>query len=145
MPLNSLSVGRDTTVNLFDPNAGGVVTIKNITQFEAKPVNISLKSKGMNGIVIQATEPDGWTGSFAIDRYGANVDRLFALLENNYYSGLNIQSQTITQTIQEADGTISQYRYIGVALVYTEAGQWANGKQVSQKVDWHASKRVLVA
>jgi len=145
MPLNSLSVGRDCTVQVFDPNAGGVVTLKNITAFEAKPTTIQLKSKGLNGIVIHATEPDGWSGSFMIDRNGANVDRLFALLEANYYNGINIQSQTITETIQEADGTISQYQFIGVALTYSEAGQWTNGKQVSQKIDWNASQRILKA
>lgn len=145
MPLNSLSVGRDCTVNVFDPTANGVVTIKNVTQFEAKPTNIQLKSKSLNGVVINATEPDGWAGSFMIDRVSANVDRLFALLETNYYAGINIQPQTITQTIQEADGTISQYRFIGVALNYSESGQWTNGKQVSQKIDWAASKRVLVS
>lgn len=145
MPLNNLSVGRDCTVNLFDPNAGGVVTINNVTQFEAKPTTIQLKSKGLNGIVIHATEPDGWTGSFMVDRNGANVDRLFALLEQNYYAGINIVSQTITQTIQEADTSLSQYRFIGVALVYSEAGVWVNGKQVSQKIDWSASQRILVS
>src|ERR1017187_6489503 len=117
MPLNSLSVGRDTTVQVFDLNAGGIVTLKNITAFEAKPTTIQLKSKGLNGIVVHPTEPDGWSGSFMIDRNGANVDRLFALLEQNYYAGINILSQTITQTIQESDQSISQYQFIGVALV----------------------------
>ena len=145
MPLNQMSVGRDVTVQVFDPNAGGVVSIKNITMFDAKPSTIQIKSKGIDGIVRHATEPDGWSGSFDVDRYGPNVDRLFALLESNYYAGVNIQSQTITQTIQEADGSVSQYRFTGVALVYSDAGSWSNGKQVTQKITWNASQRILVS
>lgn len=145
MPLNSLSVGRDCTVNVFDPNAGGIVTIANITQFDAKPVVVQLKSKGLNGIVVHAVEPDGWAGSLMVDRNGPNIDRWFALLEANYYAGINIQSQTITQTMQEASGLISQYRFIGVAFTYSDAGVWVNGKQVSQSLNWNASQRILVA
>ena len=144
MPLSSLSVGRDTTLQIYDPNAGGIVTLTKITEFESKPDTVKLKSKGLDGIVIHAVEPDGWSGTITVDRMDPNVDRLFGLLESNYYAGINIQNQTITQTVKEADGTYTQYIYAGVALNLDDAGMWSNGKQVTQKLSWCSSKRNVV-
>ena len=61
MPLNSLSVGRDTTIVLNDPNSGGVPNILYVTTFDTKQDNTRLKSKGLDGTVRHAVEPEGWS------------------------------------------------------------------------------------
>jgi hypothetical protein len=144
MPISRLNVGRDNTIDLFDPNTGGIVSFGVITSFDAKQDTTDLKSKGMDGITRHGTEYDGWSGSIGIDRANANVDAFFAALEAAYFSGQNINSQTITQTIQEANGGVSQYRYIGVALKLDDAGNWQNGKFLGQKISWRASRRIRI-
>lgn len=142
MPLNGLSSGRDTTIVLSDPNSGGVPAIAYVTTFDTKQDHTKLKSKGLDGTVRHAVEPEGWSGKIALDRGNNNVDDLFSILEAAYYNGANVLPQTITQTTQEADGTISQWQYTGCAIAYDEAGSWQNGKFISQSVSWCASKRI---
>jgi hypothetical protein len=144
MPLNSLSVGRDTTIVLNDPNSGGVPAVAHVTSFDTKQDHTKLKSKGLDGVVRHAVEPDGWSGKIALDRANPNLDKLFAILETAYYAGTNVLPQTITQTIQEDDGTVTQWQYTGCAIGYDEAGAWQNGKFISQSVSWCASKRTLL-
>jgi len=141
MPLNSINVGRDTTIVMNDPTSGGVPAIAYVTSFDTKQDHTRLKSKGLDGTVRNAVEPEGWSGKIMLDRANPNLDRLFAILENAYYAGLNVQPQTITQTIQESDGTISQWQFVGCAIAYDEAGSWSNGKFISQSVSWCAAKR----
>lgn len=141
MPLTNLSVGRDTTIVLNDPNSGGVPNILYVTSYEAKQDHIKLKSSAMDGTVRHGVIPDGWSGRIMLDRGNQNVDVLFGILENAYYNGNNILPQTITQTIDEADGTITQWQYVGCAISYDEPGTWQNGKYISQTIGWCASKR----
>lgn len=141
MPLNSINVGRDTTIVMNDPTAGGVPAIAYVTSFDTKQDHTRLKSKGLDGTVRNAVEPEGWSGKITLDRANQNLDKLFAILEAAYYNGTNVQPQTITQTIQESDGTITQWQYVGCAIGYDEAGSWANGKFISQSVSWCAAKR----
>ncbi|MGH6821936.1 MAG: hypothetical protein ACREC4_00340 [Methylocella sp.] len=141
MPLNNFSVGRDCTIDVFDPQSGGVIALAIVTSFDAKQDQTRLKSKGLDGLLRHGVEPDGWSGKITLERRGQQVDALFQILENAYYLGQNVQAQTITQTIQENDGSITQWRYSGVALSYDDAGMWSNGKFISQTIGWFATKR----
>lgn len=140
MPLNGLSVGRDTTIVVNDPNSGGVPLIAYVTGFDTKQDHTRLKSKGLDGTVRHAVEPEGWSGKIMLDRANENLDQLFAILENAYYNGSNVQAQTITQTVEEVSG-VTQWQYTGVAIGYDEAGSWTNGKFIGQSVSWCASRR----
>ncbi len=145
MPISGLSVGRDVTLDVFDPNTGGIVSFAVITSFDTKQDTTDLKAKGLDGTVRHGTEYDGWSGSIMLDRQNAIADAFFAFLEAMYYSGQNIQAQSITQTIQEADGSVTQWSFIGLALKLDDAGNWQNGKFVSQKISWRASRRLQIA
>src|SRR5450631_4087699 len=134
MPINSLSVGRDCTIDLYDPNSGGVIAFAVVTSFDAKQHSSGLKSKGLDGTPRFGVEPEGWGGKIMMDRGNSNTDQLIAILEAAYYAGQNIGAQTITQTIQEADGTITQWRYTGVCIALDDHGNWQNGKFISQSV-----------
>lgn len=145
MPSNGIAVGRDTTIVLYDPNSGGVPDIAYVTSFEAKQDSSKLKHKALDGVVKHGVEYDGWSGKIMLDRGNANLDKMQAKLEAAYYSGTNILSMTITQTIDEPDGGITQWQYPGVAITYDEAGSWSNGKFIGQTLSWCASKRILLA
>ncbi len=143
MPINSLSVGRDCTVTLYDPISAGIVTV-NLTSFDAKQEGTMMKSKRLDGHVQFGFEPEGWSGSFMIDRNGPSIDILFDILERAYYAGRNIAAQVINEIIQEPDGTVTQWRFSGVALKYDDAGPWKGSDFIKQKISWSASLRERV-
>ena len=97
MPINGFSVGRDISLDITGPQ--GPLRFNLITGFRSKPDITDQKIKGLDGITRHARFPDGWSGSFNIERQDSAVDDYFAQLEANYYAGLNENPVTITETI----------------------------------------------
>lgn len=143
MPMNGFSVGRD--VSLIIVTASGPLVLSLITGFQSKPDIVDVKSKGLDGITRHVRFPDGWSGSFNIDRQDSTVDDWWSQLEDNYYIGLNEQPATITQTIQEVNGAVTQYRYLQVLLKPDDAGQWAGDSLVRQHLSFVSARRRKVA
>ena len=141
MPVNSFSVGRDFKVDIFDNNSRSILQFSNLTSFDVKQESKSEKSVGLDGINRHMELYEGWSGSFSIDREDNTIDDFFAMLENMYYTGQNIQPAVITETITEPTGNISQYRYEGVVFKYSDAGKRDGNAKVSQKIDFKASRR----
>ncbi len=143
MTLNAFSAGRDVSLDIIGPT--GPIRFNLITAFRSKPDTVDQKIKGIDGITRHARFPDGWTGSFDISRQDSVIDDLFAQLESNYYSGLNEQPMTLTETITERNGSVSQYRYVQMLLKLEDAGEWKGDKTVDQKVSFVASRRLKVS
>ena len=139
MPLNTFSTGRDVTLTVVTPS--GPISFNLITGFHSSPVTGQVKVKGIDGITRHALFPDGWTGGFDIERSDSTVDDYFAQLEDNYYQGQNIGSSTITETITEPNGAVTQYRYLQVLLQLDDAGSWMGDQTVKQKISFMASRR----
>lgn len=139
MPLNTFSTGRDVTLTVVTPS--GPISFNLITAFHSSPVTGQVKVKGIDGITRHALFPDGWTGGFDIERSDSTVDDYFAQLEDNYYQGQNIGSSTITETITEPNGAVTQYRYLQVLLQLDDAGSWMGDQTVKQKISFMASRR----
>jgi hypothetical protein len=140
MPLNGFNTGRDLTLVITDAN--GPVTFGLITKFEAKPHFNDEKVKGLDGIVRFLPQPEYWSGSFDIERQGPQLDKYFAQMEANYFAGQNTLPAMIQETIQEPDGSVSTFRFLGVMLKFEDAGSWAGGQSVKQRVSFVASRRV---
>ena len=143
MPLNTFSTGRDVTLTVVTPS--GPISFNLITGFHSSPVTGQVKVKGIDGITRHALFPDGWTGGFDIERSDSTVDDYFAQLEDNYYQGLNIGSSTITETITEPNGAVTQYRYLQVLLQLDDAGSWMGDQTVKQKISFMAARRKKIA
>lgn len=143
MPLNSYSVGRDLSLDITGPN--GPLSFSQIVGFTSKPDITDKKIKGLDGITRHLRFPDGWSGSFEIERQDSTVDDYFSQLEANYYAGLNELPVTITETIQEVNGSISQYRYLQVLLTLEDAGNYKGDDSVHQKMRFVAARRVKVS
>lgn len=143
MPINSFNVGKDVRLDLVDP-VQGVVSFTLITGFTAKQLTKEQRISGLDGVVRPLILPDGWDGSFEIERSDSLVDDYFAAVEAAYYSGQSIQSATITETITEANGSVSQYRYTGVMLKFDGAGDWKGDNSVKRKVGFVAGRRLKV-
>src|SRR5580700_6297777 len=114
MPVNGFSVGKDVSLSLTNPS--GTFPTVGITSFTAKPMFTDIKSKRLDGQTYFGEIPDGWTGTFKLDRTSPDVDTFFAALEAAYYAGQNTPAGTIQEVILEADGTTTTWQYTGVVL-----------------------------
>ncbi|MFC2248738.1 hypothetical protein ACETRX_03850 [Labrys portucalensis] len=147
MPANTgfgtLTIGKDVSIDVTLPS-GQVLNIDRVTSFDKKQETTSLNSKGMDGIHRFAEIPDGWTGSIGIDRGGHSLDDFFAALEADYYATGTLNNVRITETIEDTDGTVTQFRYDGVAMKFSDAGKSQPDAYVTQQLSWKASKRIKV-
>ena len=142
MPLNNFSVGKDITFSVVTPPA--TLTLTGETDYSVKPMFSKLTHKGLNGISDHAVVPDGWQIDIRFERKDPTVDRYFAQYEADYYNGVNLKNGTILETIQEADGSISQFRYTNVSLELTSAGDWKGDAFIPISVTAMASRRIPV-
>lgn len=136
------NTGRDITVVITGPN--GTVTLSYVTSFDRKQNVTKLKSSCIDGITRHENIPDDWTGSIGLDRAGREVDDLIYALEAGYFAGQKTAKGTITETIQEVDQSISQWRYAPCVFDLSDAGKWAKDSKVEPKLEFSASRRVLV-
>lgn len=144
MAVNGLSVGHDATIILYDNNTKSIIGTANVTDFDEKAEMTEIKSRPLSGKPIYGYIPEGWKGSFTADRTGRAFDDLFATFETIYYSGANVLSLSIARYVNEPDGTVSQYNYLGVAIKPEDMGTWKGDAKVTQKFSWAASTRVKV-
>ena len=141
MPVNNLSIGHDVTVTIFDVVSQSIVSFPARTGFSAEPITKTINSEPLNGPPLFAEAPNGWKGTLDFDRTDPSIDIYFANYEATYYAGANPVSGTITQTIQEKDGSVTQFVFDGVAMKLSQAGQWKAAEKVAMRVDWNASTR----
>ena len=145
MPMNGQSVGRDVSLDLYTSKGILPISAAAITSFTKQPVTTNTASKGIDGVTRYGVFPDGWQGSFDVDRMNGNLDAYWAQIEADFYGGVNILPGTITETIQEPDGSISQYRYTGVMFDFKDAGTVVANQLVKQKLSFMAARRIKVA
>ena len=121
MPLSNssgmnLSIGRDVSVVLTVN--GATIDLGNVTGFEANAVYSKVNVKRLDGKTLHAEIPDGWTGSFTMERANNNADAFFAQTEALWYSAGTLQNGTVTMAVTEADGSTSRYQFTGCALTF---------------------------
>lgn len=143
MPVSGFTIGRDVAIDIVMPQ--GPVRFSLETGFEAKPIQTGIESKGLDGTDRFGTIPSGWQGTLDIDRANVNLDAAFDYLETLYYSGANVPTSTITETITEPSGSLSIWQFVGVAFQYEEHGSFQGDAKVTQKLSWKASRRVRLA
>lgn len=144
MPANGFTVGKDVTLVIVTPS-GPLNLPVTTTGFEARPQYNKVRSVCMDGVNRGFNAPTGWEGSIKLDRSNPVVDDFFAQQEAGYYAGLNTLTGMINETIVEANGSVSQYRYTDVLLSYDEAGNKSGDAKVPQTIGFFASKRLKVA
>lgn len=144
MPTNDFSVGRDVTLDINDP-VRGVLRFPLRTSFEAQPQFVKLQSKALDGVPRFADIPDGHRLSFAFDRATPELTDYFVQKEENYFNGVVDPLLTITETIRERDGGVTQYRYSGVSLSLENAGSWKGDAITTQSLEARASRKRKVS
>ena len=144
MPSGPFNIGKDVTLDVV--TSQGILPLPvTVTSFEAKPQYNKIRSVAIDGINRGTNVPTGWEGSIMLDRNSGVVDDFFAGQESAYFSNINSSlSASITETITESDGSISQYRYLGVVLSFDESGKYAGDQKVSQTIGFFASQKIKV-
>ena len=143
MPVNNFSVGKDVTLTIV--TASGPLNLTLLTAFKSAPEMAEVKVKGLDGLTRHARFHDGWRGTFMVERQDSTVDDYFAQVEANYYFGINEQPASITETITEPNGSVTQYRYLSVLLKLDDAGEWKGDSTVKQTISFVAAQRQKVA
>jgi hypothetical protein len=109
-------------------------------------------SKSMNTTRLQSTAIDGttrirdlrltWEGTLTFDRRNAALDYYFAAREDADRRGQDLPPCSITETIREDGGGISQFRYIGVAMTLAQGGEARGDSKIEMTVNWIATGRI---
>ena len=143
MPVNQFNVGRDLTLTVV--TGSGPLELTLITAFRSKQDSTEQKIKGIDGITRHVRFMDGWSGTFNLERRDRTVDDYFNQLETDYYAGIDETEVTITETITESDGSVTQYRYRDVLLKLDDAGEWRGDNTVKMSLGFIASRRMTIA
>ncbi len=143
MPGNQFNIGNDTFLDIVGPS--GPIQFNITTSFEAKPIYKDIDSVSIDGINRFDSLPAGHEGTFELDRADSTVDDFLAANEAAFYAGLNRSTMTITQTINEVNGSVSQYLYSGVTLKISDRGTWKGNEKVTVKVAFKAAFFTKVA
>lgn len=143
MPVNSFSVGKDLTFTLVGPN--GNITLNGVTDYSTKPKFSKLDHKNINGNHLYAAIPDGWDITIRLDRADNTLDVFFANLEAAYFAGTNIAGGTISENIQEVNGSVSKFQYTDVSLTYDDAGSWKGDSYTPISITGCASRRLQLS
>ena len=143
MPANDMNIGRDLAFVVVGPN--GLVEIPQVTSYSATRNSTDLASKGIDGTTRHANLPDSYTIVISYDRTNSAIDDLFALIDADYYAGVNIKGGTIYETVQNTNGSVSQYRYEDVVLKYDGGGEYKGDSFVSSKITCMATRKIKVS
>lgn len=141
MPISGQTVGRDISLRINTPNGQLTISSNFITSFDAKPLARLEKYLPISGIINPLVFHEGWEVSLEIGRTDNTLDEFWALLESDYFNGVDVPGGTITETIQEADGSISQYIFSNVQLKLDDAGTFKGNDYVTQRLSGYAARR----
>ena len=140
---NQFSIGRDAQLTIM--SATGPLTFNIITGFDSKPSYKKLESDAIDGTKRVRNLPNGHSGGFKIDRADSSAEDYFLQQEANFFAGLNPDTVTITETITEGNGSVTQYQFTGVTLSLEDAGSWAGLEKVNQVIGFEASRKIKVS
>ncbi|MGA7584836.1 MAG: hypothetical protein WCB03_02290 [Rouxiella badensis] len=143
MPQNGYTLGRDIAVDIV--TAYGTLRIPQVISFDAKPKVNSLEITPLNGLTDELLIPKNWGGTIEAERQDATLDAWWAQWEADYYSGVNRAAGTITETIEEVNGSVSVWRYTNVQIHFTDPGKKSGDQTVRQSMTFTAQRRIRVS
>lgn len=143
MPANNRNTGRDVSIDIAT-STGPLPLPPTVLSFDMKPKYKTIDSNPINGVPMETDIPVGWEGMIEFERNSPLFDAYAAALENAYFNGQNLQPGTITQTIQEVVGGISQWRWINVTVRLDDPGSFKGDTLVIAKLHVFASNRIRV-
>lgn len=142
MPVDGLDSGIQHKVSWIDST--GILRFQLIESFQSKEDATTNKHVQMNGEVRHPKFHMGWSGSFVLERSGDFMDSYIAAQEADYLRGIDQRPVTITETITEVDGTVSQWQYTNAVLTLENAGDWTGIEITKQNVTFQARRKIKI-
>lgn len=144
MATYDFSLGRDLSLDIVDPQQG-LLRFPIRTGWDVKAIYHEIDSVALDAVHRHRDIPSGWQGTLDLDRADNTVDAYFAAFEANFYNGADQPKLTITESIKERDGSISQYRYENVTIRLEDAGGWKGNDKRTLRVAFNAERRKQIA
>jgi hypothetical protein len=141
--VNQFNIGRDYTLTIN--SLTGPLNFNIFVQFDVKPQYADVKVAGIDGITRSRHLPNGHTGSLMYDRADSNVTDYFAAQEANFFAGFPPDQIVITETVTEANGSLTQYQYTQVDLWLEDAGTIQGLNKIEQKMSFYAARKVKIS
>lgn len=138
--LDGLTSGISQTLTMTDVN--GVKEFAIIESFTANENADVQDHTAIDGITRHPKFYMGWHGSFVVQRSTPALDNYFADQERIYYQGGDQVNVTITQTIKEINGAISQWQYTDCVLSLTDGGGYSGTSIVKESVSFKARRKI---
>lgn len=142
MPINAFSIGRDCQLVVIGPQ--GRIDLTYVTGFESRQITQSVRLSRLDGVPMGAELPNGWEGSFEVERGTSAVDDFIAAAEQSFLASGALPAGAVYQYVSEVDGSTSTYQFAGVVFKLANAGTWKGDQSVKQKLEFFATSRVRV-
>lgn len=140
MPTNTFSLGKDCQIVVMAPN-GQRIDFSIVTDFDAKQAVHQIRINPLDGPPQGADVPNGWNGTFNMDRGSNAADALVATIEAGFWAGAALGVGQIFQYINEVNGSQSIFSFNNVTMHLSEAGAWRADNNVKQTISFFASTR----
>lgn len=140
-------LGKEVTMDLELDTIGSLATVGLIKNFSVRQrSNLKVVKPVNNGGVPQArTSEEGWDLEFTITRQNGVLDKLAQLLQDTFYAGKTQLYATFTETIQNQDGTIDQFKYPhSVVWVPNHLSNVQQDEEIDQTLSGYCPKRSQV-
>lgn len=141
--LDGLTSGQSTKIVFTSPD--GVQKFAILESFTAKPDSPTLKEIAIDGTTRHPHLPQGWSGTCVFQRGNHFLDDYIAAQETNYYLGGDQINLTITQSISELDGSVTQWQFTGVVPTLEDGGNYSGTEIVKQTMSFMGARRFKLA
>lgn len=150
MPVNGYTVGRDVVVVFNQPGAGNliggtIIESAQIISFDAKPMKREVWARPLNSPPMPIYMPDGWKGTISVERKDATLDTYQSVIEQDFWSGTNVASGTITETITEVNGGTTVITYTGCMFWVDDPGAYKADGTVVQRMEFSAGQCTVIS
>jgi hypothetical protein len=142
MPNGGWSVGRDITLQFDIPGNNLVLTPDQIMNYQIQPMAEIKQHVPITGNNQPVLFLMGYQGKFELTRNSPVLDFYWSNVEQDYYGGVNLNAGTITETITEVNGSVSQFLVTGVVIKVDDFGTWQGEDFIKAAISFQASKRV---
>lgn len=145
MATNAGNTGKDYSFGYYDGSTGSIIDLGDVQNVKVTAPKHTLKNMPYNGPPKYDYVGDGYSLSFTITRTGSQLEDLMVTRDANFNAGLPSRAGYLSESINNADGTVSRYQYTGFVFWMNDHGDVARDKTVTQTCEGMASTKVKIA
>lgn len=142
--ITGFNVGTDTRLAIQD-QYGDVFTdsmLGHLMSFDSESEDTDLKITPITtgGVPIYQTIWNGMTGSLTFTRCNGAFQSMFMTLMSSYFNSGLISQFSMSQSVQNRDGSIDEYLFSGVQFSKPKFGSFKSVKEVDMRMNFKASQ-----